>query len=416
MGKLLSLRDRLEALHRGILGQQRLQRDVDAQQVVERVFVLVAREPAAAHPAEGGNVRLIRSEQSRAQLRQEGEPLGGRGRRFFLRRHLAVLHAIEDVAPELERGPIAEVERLRREIEAPFLFVRVVAVETVLIEERRERLGRRRGGHCGGQQPHAGDQPARHGEKEKGREGHERTKQRGSAGLPDADVVEAHPGAVDREMEAALGRMRKAGGLQKRRRLPVDTHPHPVADEFNHGLMPAPLLEPDRAGRTPAHEQGPGLRLPGGILAQREDVVAHHALLVVADPDLPGCERHPADVAGVRSLEGLIVEDGVERGGAFEPELERHDHIAHRPVHPAHRTVIRAGLHRVQRAVSHCERRNHGFPLAEPRPLEVVREEELASPGEGRGRHGGGPPRDEQGGGATDMGGVFLEGGRWVGA
>ena len=85
------------------------------QQVLERVFIFRAGEPADRGPTVAGPGRDIGGQQPRVEAVEKGPPVGLGNRPCLARRwHLATGHTVVDPGPSLDRLPVSEVvaERL----------------------------------------------------------------------------------------------------------------------------------------------------------------------------------------------------------------------------------------------------------------------------------------------------------------
>ena len=104
-------------------------------QVAQRVLLLRAiHQPHRRAPAAILDCARLRVRQLLRQRAEKSRALRSRRTRLFLRRHLAVLDAIEDLHPFREVVRIREVARQRRDVEATLLLIRIVAVRTVLLQ------------------------------------------------------------------------------------------------------------------------------------------------------------------------------------------------------------------------------------------------------------------------------------------
>lgn len=106
-----------------ILWQQRLERDVDAEQIMQRVLILGACEPAATHTAICGDVGTIRREQRGLQCGEEKLLLRLLRLRFLFWRHFTSAHALIDVLPGVQTGGIQAFQIERGQIQAGFLHI-----------------------------------------------------------------------------------------------------------------------------------------------------------------------------------------------------------------------------------------------------------------------------------------------------
>ena len=91
------------------------------QQVLERVFIFRAGEPADRGPTVAGPGRDIGGQQPRVEAVEKGPPVGLGNRPCLARRwHLATGHAVVDPGPSLDRLPVSEVVAERLDGEAAF--------------------------------------------------------------------------------------------------------------------------------------------------------------------------------------------------------------------------------------------------------------------------------------------------------
>ena len=139
--------DVIEAVGRGVFGKIMLQRHVDRQQVVERVFVFDAIEAAENDAAVGPLSLSIGGPQLVAKLFQKLRPGGGIGAFLRRRRHLLLVDLVEDLDPLVERVGVVWLPGELLEIQAAFLHVGAVASGTMIGEEilSAAHWGRQRG-------------------------------------------------------------------------------------------------------------------------------------------------------------------------------------------------------------------------------------------------------------------------------
>ena len=102
MRELLAIRDGFKSVRSAILGQQCLERNVDAKQIVHRMLILDPREPAAAHATIRSDVGPVRFDQRFIQGGEEDVFVGLLRLRLFLWRHLAIAHALENALQGFE--------------------------------------------------------------------------------------------------------------------------------------------------------------------------------------------------------------------------------------------------------------------------------------------------------------------------
>lgn len=135
MGELLAVGHGFKSVRGPVFRQQRLQRNVDAKQVMQRVLVFHPGEPAAADTAAGCDVLGVRLEQRGLEGGEKGI-LHGLFRLWLpFGRHLAVAHAFEDLLPGLEAGGILQVEGQVCQVEPALFHVGVMALGAVLVEK-----------------------------------------------------------------------------------------------------------------------------------------------------------------------------------------------------------------------------------------------------------------------------------------
>ena len=162
-GKVQGRADVVEAAGGAVLGQKIAQGRVDAEEVVQRLDILVAVEPAVDDPSLALLLRPAEPVQFAAQGVQEG-PIHFRGGPFFLlRRHLAALHLVEDLRPLLQVLDVVRAPLQGGEVQSALLRVGVVALVAVLVEHRLQPAAELSGAGDGGGETEEGDA---------GREGH----------------------------------------------------------------------------------------------------------------------------------------------------------------------------------------------------------------------------------------------------
>ena len=97
------LTDLIETLGAPVFGQQRGELFVDTEEVVQRLLKFIAIQPTEDRCL----VRAIGGRQSRGEDLGEAGFFASLGAWLLLRRHLALVHAIEDVDPFGKRlGPV----------------------------------------------------------------------------------------------------------------------------------------------------------------------------------------------------------------------------------------------------------------------------------------------------------------------
>ena len=98
----------------------------------------------------------IRLGELRRELRERSIHRPALGSRFFLRRHLARLHAVMHPHPFLQVIRIRRIENQAREIQAALFLLRIAALHTMRLHEILHRHGQfgglKRPGHCNQQQ------------------------------------------------------------------------------------------------------------------------------------------------------------------------------------------------------------------------------------------------------------------------
>ncbi len=130
--------DALEAVPLLVLGEPGRIGDVvmDAEQIVNRVGVLVARQLVQRHAL------ALRQARGFAFLQLAGEPLddlrrlGGRRLLLLLRRHFARADAVHHIGPMRRRAAAEEIARERIDAKLALLFLLAVAADAMLVEER----------------------------------------------------------------------------------------------------------------------------------------------------------------------------------------------------------------------------------------------------------------------------------------
>ncbi len=145
MRELLAVRDGFKAMRGAIFRQQRFERDVDAEQIVQRVLILDPCEPPAAHAAIRGDVSPIGLEQRFLQSSEEEVFFVLFGLRLLFRRHLAIAHAFENALPGFEGGWIELVDVQTSQIEVAFLHICIMAFDTMPFEKVSDLDGSERG-------------------------------------------------------------------------------------------------------------------------------------------------------------------------------------------------------------------------------------------------------------------------------
>ena len=137
----------VEARHGAVVGQHVAEVDRDAEQVVERVFVLCPIDPPQRDTALGLLLRQRRSVQRFAQGTEKLPALRHCGLWLFLRRHFARRDAVMHRHPAREVLGVGKVRLERSQVEVALLRVLVVALGAVPGEERsRLELSGGRGG------------------------------------------------------------------------------------------------------------------------------------------------------------------------------------------------------------------------------------------------------------------------------
>lgn len=114
-----------------------------AEQIAQRVLILVAVEPPRQRPALARLLGCAGRAQARVEQRQERLFLRFRRARSVLRRHLAVTHAVVRHHPRPERRGVPRIELQRRQIQPAHLRLGAVTFRAILAEERLD--GRIRG-------------------------------------------------------------------------------------------------------------------------------------------------------------------------------------------------------------------------------------------------------------------------------
>lgn len=88
----------------GVSGELVGEGDIDAEEIVEGVFVFLRGEAAGVHASGSGELGAVGGDERGLEgFEKSGEVLGG-GAFLFLGRHFAGLDALEDVLPELAVG------------------------------------------------------------------------------------------------------------------------------------------------------------------------------------------------------------------------------------------------------------------------------------------------------------------------
>ena len=140
MRQLLAAGHGFKAVRRRVLGQQFLQRQVDAEQIVNGVLVLAARQPPHLDATALGLVLEIGGVQRPLEIIHESrDPVGGRPG-FLLRGHFAFPNPVENPNPTLEIGVITRPEVEVEEIEAALVGAVVVTLVAMLGQESIDHL------------------------------------------------------------------------------------------------------------------------------------------------------------------------------------------------------------------------------------------------------------------------------------
>ena len=114
------------------------------EQIAQRVFVLVAVEPALGGAAFLGDTGGLGVRKGLREGFAESRQLVRLRALFLLRRHLALGHAIKAFDPFGEVLPVLRIELQGREVEPTLLLDVVVAARAMLVDKRLGALGRAR--------------------------------------------------------------------------------------------------------------------------------------------------------------------------------------------------------------------------------------------------------------------------------
>ena len=132
---------------------RRLQQVADGVLVFEAVHASLDRTPL------GGDTGDVFTEQGGGKSAEVGGLLAGSGASLLLRRHLAVGSAVVDLDPSGKGLRIPEVRLQGGHIQPTFLRFGVVALDAVLLQERRQRPrgteGQQKETEDGGAESHA---------------------------------------------------------------------------------------------------------------------------------------------------------------------------------------------------------------------------------------------------------------------
>ena len=136
----------VEAERFGVFGQDLLQVEPRSlQEIADRVLIFETVHAALDRAPLRGDARGFLTDEQAGEIAEVGGLLGGVGARLLLGRHLAARGAIEDLDPSLEGFLVGEVGLQGRQVEAAFPGLGVMALDAVLLQERRQRAegGRR---------------------------------------------------------------------------------------------------------------------------------------------------------------------------------------------------------------------------------------------------------------------------------
>ena len=137
--------DALEAVPARVFVERagRIDIEVHAEQIVNRVAVFLAAEAVVRHGTAIGHARRLAFFDARGNPVGDFPQFGGLGLRFLFWRHLAGVDAKQNFGPALGVRQVIEIGGQRVHAEVALLLLLAVAAEAVLGEER---LGRSIGG------------------------------------------------------------------------------------------------------------------------------------------------------------------------------------------------------------------------------------------------------------------------------